>query len=161
MAWFSSCMKSMSIDFKIDFITLTQSRRGKQHLRVLSLKCVHVDEWCSQKNKWVTLCFWVTPLSSLCARLNSLEQLDSTQKPRSHTYPTHRYALKHIVSFRAASQLQAAEGNIRHSLSHVKQPDFHHHLMNHSSLPFILSFLPFISTSLILTTEHTAQPYKL
>lgn len=42
-----------------------------------------------QKNKWVTLDFRVTPLSSIYAPLNSLEQLDSVLKPRSHTDPTH------------------------------------------------------------------------
>lgn len=74
----------------------------------------------SQRNKWVTLSFRVTPLTSSSALLNSLKQLDFVIKPRSHSQ-SHTLLLTHNVLFLATSHPPAAGGNIIQSLSCIYQ----------------------------------------
>lgn len=59
----------------------------------------------SQRNKWVTLSFRATPLSSLSALLNSLKQLDFVIKPRSHSQS--HTLLTHNVLFLATNIIQS------------------------------------------------------
>lgn len=99
------------------------------------------------ESPWV---FRVTPLSSLYALLNSLEQLDSVLKPRSHTDPTHTHihthllTLTHIVSLSGHFSPQCCRGT--HYTITISRLSTNEHDPSKGGHPTSLSCLP--STSL-------------
>lgn len=133
---------------------------------------VHACVWVAfQKNKWVTLYFRVTPLRSLCALLNSLEQLGSILKPGLHTDPTHRYRYCHMHTLSNASYLlppcfrgKHYTANILYHSTNVHQPIISCEIppcfLTLSSFFFLLSFILVNEREFILSTS-SAQPLQL
>lgn len=118
---------------------------------------VHACVWVAfQKNKWVTLYFRVTPLRSLCALLNSLEQLGSILKPGLHTDPTHRYRYCHMHTLSNASYLlppcfrgkHYTANILYHSTNvHYSLTSLLSHVKSHPAFwPFLLFFFYFLSS---------------